>query len=121
MIKVLVVEDKEIIRKAIVDELRLDKFSVSEAKDGEEALAKVISEKPDMVILDIVLPKMNGVDVFKKIRGNPLIADTKVVIFTNIEADDTTIKEISSLNPCFYLNKSTLRLEELPEKINACF
>ena len=121
MIKVLVVEDKEIIRRAIVDELVLDKFGVSEAADGEEALAKVISEKPDIIILDILLPKMNGLDVFKKIRSNPKIADTKVVMLTNIEADDKMIKEIVSLNPCFYLNKASLSLSELPDRINACF
>ncbi|OGZ66554.1 MAG: hypothetical protein A3C06_00950 [Candidatus Taylorbacteria bacterium RIFCSPHIGHO2_02_FULL_46_13] len=121
MIKVLVVEDNEIIRRAMVDELLLDKFSVAEAMDGEEALAKIISKKPDIVILDIMLPKMNGLEVFKKIRGNPLIAETKVVVFTNIDADDKMIEELSSLNPCFYLNKARLRLEELPEKIKACF
>ena len=121
MIKVLVVEDKEIIRRAIVDELVLDKFGVSEAADGEVALAKVISERPDIVILDIILPKMNGLDVFKKIRSNPKIADTKVVMLTNIEADDKMIKEIVSLNPCFYLNKASFHLGELPDKIKACF
>ncbi len=121
MIKVLVVEDKELIRKAVVVELKLENFSVSEAVDGEEALAKIVSEKPDLVILDIILPKMSGIDVFKKIRSNPLIAETKVVVFTNLEADEKMIKEISSLNPCFYLNKSGLRLEELPDKIKACF
>ena len=117
----LVVEDNETIRRSIKDELLLDGFSVSEASDGEAALAKIISDKPDIVILDIMLPKMNGLEVFKKIRGNPLIAETKVVVFTNIDADDKMIEELSSLNPCFYLNKARLRLEELPEKIKACF
>ena len=121
MIKVLVVEDDEAIRRAIVDELRLDKFSVSEAADGEEALAKVASFKPDLIILDVILPKVNGLEVLKKIRSNPLFAETKVVVFTDIDADDKIIEEISSLNPSFYFNKSGLNLNDLPDKIRACF
>ena len=121
VIKVLVVEDDEAIRRAIVDELRLDKFSVSEAEDGEEALSKVVSFKPDLIILDVILPKVNGLEVLKKIRSNPLFAETKVVVFTNIDADDKIIEEISSLNPCFFFNKAGLNLSELPDKIRACF
>src|SRR3989344_7322778 len=121
MIKVLVVEDNETIRRSIKDELLLDGFSVSEASDGEAALAKIISDKPDIVILDIILPKISGVDVFKKIRSIAGITETKVVIFTNLEADEKMIKEISSLNQCFYLNKSNFHLEDLPAQIEACF
>jgi DNA-binding response OmpR family regulator len=101
MIKVLIIEDNEAIRKALAEELRLDKFSVSESGDGEDGLRKVISDKPSIVILDINLPKMNGIEVLKKIRGNPEVADTKVMLFTDLEPNDKMIEEVASLNPCF--------------------
>lgn len=117
MIKVLIVEDNEAIRIAMVDELIMEKFSVSQAVDGEEAFNKIISIKPDLVILDVSLPKMNGIDVLKKIRATPLVANTKVILFTNLEPDDKMIEDIAYLKPSFYLTKSNISFGELPEKI----
>jgi DNA-binding response OmpR family regulator len=120
MIKVLVVEDNESIRKSIAKELELEKFSVFEAVDGEEAVTKTISEKPDVILLDIILPKISGLEALKKIRANASVANTKVIVFTNLDADEKMISEITALNPSFYINKGNLHLKDLPQKIREC-
>lgn len=66
---ILVVEDEEPIRKGLKDALESEGFKTILAKDGEEGYRLIKSKKPDLVLLDIMLPKLNGMDLCKKIRG----------------------------------------------------
>ncbi|MFA6404415.1 MAG: response regulator [Candidatus Paceibacterota bacterium] len=120
MYKILIVEDNEAIRKSIAGELSLENFSVTESADGEDALKKIVTEKPDLIILDIILPKLSGLDVLKKVRNDPKTKSIKVIIFTNLDADEKMLAQISELKPNFYINKGNLHLQDLPEKIREC-
>jgi CheY-like chemotaxis protein len=63
---------------------------------------------------------MSGLEVLKGIRNTPIISRTKVIIFTNLDANPKLLSEVSALNPCFFINKENLRLEDLSGKIHEC-
>ena len=87
---VLIIEDDENIAKA--EELILmNDFNVHVAKDGEEGLQKAKELKPDILVLDLMMPKMGGIEVCKRIREDEEIKDTKIVMVTakNQQRDET--------------------------------
>ncbi len=90
---VLIVEDEEHIAAAQSLILKVE-YDVHHAKDGEEGWKKAQALKPDVVVLDIMLPKMNGLDVCKKIRSDTQLSSTKVVMVT---AKDHTIDEMRGI------------------------
>ena len=77
--RVLVVDDEAPLRELIVVTLG-EAFECTEAADGEEALAMVTAEPPDLVFLDVMLPGMSGIDVLRAMRANPDLSDVAVVV-----------------------------------------
>jgi two-component system, OmpR family, alkaline phosphatase synthesis response regulator PhoP len=82
MSKILIVDDEKDIVELLSYNLKKEKFSIVKAYDGEAALGLVRSEKPDLMILDLMLPKMNGLDVCKAIRRNPETANLPIIMLT---------------------------------------
>jgi DNA-binding response OmpR family regulator len=82
--KVLIVEDDPFLSEMYTTKLTQEKFEVEVAVDGKEALKKVKEIKPDLILLDIVLPKMDGFDVLAKIKSEPELKNCKVVALTNL-------------------------------------
>jgi phosphate regulon transcriptional regulator PhoB len=82
MSKILIVDDEQDIVELLSYNLEKEKFSIVKAYDGEAALRLVKSEKPDLMILDLMLPKMNGLDVCKAIRRNPEMANLPIIMLT---------------------------------------
>ena len=82
MKKVLVVDDEAFIRKMIEVRLKDAGFSVVEAQNGHEALEKVLSEKPSVIIMDVMMPGMDGFQACEMIRGTPEISDTPILMLT---------------------------------------
>ena len=82
MSKILIVDDEHDIVELLSYNLEKEKFSIVKAHDGEAALGLVRSEKPDLMILDLMLPKMNGLDVCKAIRRNPETANLPIIMLT---------------------------------------
>lgn len=90
MIKVLLVDDQPLVRGGFAAILRYepDIVVVGEAGDGSEGLAMAASRKPDVVLMDIRMPGVSGLDATKKITANPALADVKVIILTTFEMDE---------------------------------
>ena len=82
MSKILIVDDEQDIVELLSYNLEKEKFSIVKAYDGEAALELVQSQKPDLMILDLMLPKMNGLDVCKAIRRNPETANLPIIMLT---------------------------------------
>jgi phosphate regulon transcriptional regulator PhoB len=82
MVKILIVDDEPDIVELLSYNLEKEKFSIVKAYDGEAALGLVRSEKPDLMILDLMLPKMNGLDVCKAVRRNPETANLPIIMLT---------------------------------------
>lgn len=80
--KVLIADDEQNIVISLEFLLRREGFEVFVASDGEEALLRLRAEKPDLVLLDVMMPKMNGFDVCQAIRADPDLADIRVLMLT---------------------------------------
>lgn len=87
-LKILIVEDDQFLRDLFVMKLKKEGAKVIEAEDGEEALNKVKSEMPDLVLLDIVLPKLDGFEALKRIKSDETISKIPVIFLTNLGQQD---------------------------------
>lgn len=119
--KVLICDDETSLRRVLKDRLQAEGFEVEEAGDGEEAIDKLKSFQPDLMLLDFVMPKKDGVEVLEEMRKDNSLKDTKVIMLTNLsdpmksyEATDAGEGILTSMD---YLVKSDWKLEEVVEKI----
>jgi DNA-binding response OmpR family regulator len=79
---VLVVDDEPFICRSLTFVLRKDHYRVFEARNGEEALAAIREHKPDLVFLDVMMPKLNGFQVTQQVRADPELAGVKIILLT---------------------------------------
>lgn len=114
--KILIVEDEEILLTALSEELKQEGFEVVGAKDGIEGVEKISSEKPDLVLLDLVMPRLDGIGALKQMKENEQTRDIPVVILTNL-SDYDKVSDALSMGAMDYLVKANYRLEELVTKI----
>lgn len=114
--KILVVEDEEILLTALREELEGGGYSTEGAVDGVEGLGKVKSYKPDLILLDLLMPKMDGMEMLQKLKENSETRDLPVVILTNL-SDYEKISEALSLGAMDYLVKANYKLEDLLDKV----
>jgi len=92
--KVLIVDDDMTLHEMYQERLKLEGYNIVSAYDGEEALAKVESEKPDVILLDIMMPKINGIDVMKKLRENEKTASIHIILLTALIQEINKIKDM---------------------------
>jgi DNA-binding response OmpR family regulator len=114
--KILVVEDEEILLTALKEELLSGGYEVEGAGDGEEGLAKAKSFAPQLILLDLVMPKMDGMEMLQRLKADSAIRDIPVVILTNL-SDYDRISEALSLGAMDYLVKANYKLEDLLDKV----
>ncbi len=114
--KILVVEDEEILLTALSEELKQAGYDVVGGRDGVEGVEKAVSEKPDLILLDLVMPRLDGIAALKQMKEKPESKDVPVVILTNL-SDYDKVSEALSLGAMDYLVKANYRLEELTSKI----
>lgn len=115
--KLLVVEDDKLLREALALKLEKANFTVTVAMNGQEALAKLQTFKPDLIMLDIMMPVMDGLTALKEIHKNPDTKDIPVIMMTNINEADQ-LNEAMEYGVKDYLVKSDWRLEDVVKKIN---
>jgi two-component system response regulator CpxR len=113
---ILITEDDAPIRKILSEKLISEGFSTLEAQNGEEGLKLALGEHPDLIILDLVLPKMSGMEVLKKLREDVWGKDAKVVILTNL-GDSETLSKVMESEVFDYFVKTDIKLEEFVQKI----
>lgn len=118
MKNVLIVEDDKAIRRSLEFGLKGEDFNIKVAGDGEEGLAIARAEKPDLILLDVILPKVSGLDVLKQLKEDPDAADIPVVIFSNL-SQDLDIQRAKDLGAMDYFVKSDISLSEVIDKIKA--
>lgn len=114
---ILIIEDELPMLKALADKFILEGFEILEAKDGAEGLEAAISKKPDLIILDIFMPVMDGKAMFEKLRQDAWGKTVPVIILTNLNPDDKTLDELMKNGPSYYFIKSKWKLEELVGKV----
>lgn len=114
--KILIVEDDFYMRDLYMTEARYEGYLVEGAVDGAEALIKIKSELPDIVLLDLMLPKVDGLTVLKTIKSDPETNKISVVIITNMENDDIE-KQAREAGAVDYFRKIEVNPGELIDKI----
>jgi two-component system, OmpR family, alkaline phosphatase synthesis response regulator PhoP len=114
--RILLAEDDRILRKAGETALRKRGYDVVAAVDGEEALAKAREDPPDLVLLDVMMPKVHGFDVLRGLKGDPRLRDIPVIMLTNLE-QPSDMQRASDGGAFGYLVKSNLDLDDLAAKV----
>ncbi len=114
MKKILAVDDDPVIQKFVREVLTRNGYEVETAVDGVEAMAKLRQNRPDLIILDIMMPNMNGYDVCRAIKVDIYLKDIPIILLTSLDQEIQS-RFLSSLG-IEYLNKSC-KTEELLAKI----
>ena len=92
--RVLIVDDEEEVRMSVGEFLETKGFVAAEAADGEEALAKAFTEKPDLILLDLRLPKVDGYQVCQTLKGNPITSVIPIIMITALNTTPQKVKGI---------------------------
>lgn len=114
--KVMIVEDDEHIAKVYEIKLAKEGVATSLARDGEEAVAKITAEKPDVIILDLMLPKKDGFGVLEDIKKNPELAGIPVIILSNLGQQSDQERALA-LGANEYLVKVDYPIQEVVDKV----
>lgn len=115
---ILVVEDEKILRDAVVDILRLKNFLPLEAKNGNEGVDFALAKHPDLILLDLIMPAMDGMAAFKKIREDAWGKKVPIIILTNLSATKEQSADNAATNKStYYLIKSDWKLHDIVRKI----
>lgn len=116
--KILIVEDEIPLREALVDKLTREGFDALEAKNGEEGLQAALKEKPDLILLDIIMPVMDGMTMMKKLREDEWGKKVPIILLTNLSAtEERIVKGIVENEPAYYLVKSDWKIGDVVKKV----
>ena len=115
---ILIIEDEKYLREAVVDILHSKNFIVLEAKNGKDGLKIALAKHPDLILLDIIMPEMDGTAVLQKIREDAWGKTVQVIILTNLNKTNEQFlidTEKNSLTQC--LIKSDWKIYDIVKKI----
>ncbi|MCX6719822.1 MAG: response regulator [Candidatus Staskawiczbacteria bacterium] len=117
--KILIVEDDEDTRDIYCKALTLSGFQTVCAINGKEGLEKAISEMPNLILLDVLMPIMDGFSMLKELRKEAGPAkEIPVVMLTNLSADsEDIIKKVAETGPVYYMVKANLSVKQLADKV----
>jgi DNA-binding response OmpR family regulator len=115
--KILIVDDDTLLSKMYQKKLSIEGFDVSSAGNGEEGLGKAKTEKPNLIMLDIMMPKMDGFETLKQLKANDDTKDIPVIFLTNLASDEEDAKKGLELGAVTYLIKSKLGPAGVVEKV----
>jgi DNA-binding response OmpR family regulator len=116
---ILIVEDEVSLRSALSDKFSREGFSVLEARDGEVGLDIAIKKEPEIILLDVIMPKMDGMTMLKNLREKGGWGrNVPIILLSNLGADDEKMmKEISNDKLAFYLVKSDWSLNDIVKQV----
>lgn len=118
MKKILIIEDNEYMGRMYKNMLDMENYQVELSTSGEEGLKKAREEKPDLILLDIIMPKMNGITVLQNLKKDPKLKSIAVVVLTVVGEKDIVEKSLE-LGAEGYIVKSSLNLQELLSEIKS--
>lgn len=115
--KILIVEDDKSVRVVLGNELKRLGYAIFEAENGEAAVALALIEHPDLILLDVVLPKMHGIEMLRKLQEDMWGKTVPVVLLTNF-ADDPEVVQAVKEGRCEILSKSDTKLDDIINKVH---
>lgn len=118
MKKILFVEDEEALQRAMGDMLEQNGYQVFKAMDGERGLVVAKKEIPNLILLDLILPRKNGFEVLGELKKDPATRQIPVIVLTNLEGSED-IERALSLGATTYLVKANYDLSDVLVKIES--
>jgi CheY-like chemotaxis protein len=115
--RVLLVEDDRFLRRACEASLRQRGLDVTTAVDGEQGLERARGERFDLVLLDMLMPKLSGLEVLRALRADPATRDLPVLVLSN-SSREQDVREVEALGVVGYIVKSNMSLKDLGERID---
>ncbi len=116
--KILLTEDDEFLSSLIKNRLEREHFEVKIAKDGDEVLAMLKTYQPDLILLDIILPKKLGFEVLEEIQSNKNLSHAPVMIMSNL-GQDSDIQRAKELGAVDYFIKAKVVIDDLITRIKS--
>ena len=116
MIKVLIVEDDPLMSRMYQKIFTFEKYEVEMAGNGEEALAKVITANPTIILLDVMMPKMNGLQVLERLKADPATKNIPVIMLTNLAGQQDAETALSK-GAVKYIVKSEHEPKEIADMV----
>jgi len=117
MTKIMLVEDDKSLREIYGVRLQAEGYEIKSAGDGEEALAMAIKERPDLILSDVMMPKISGFDMLDIIRSTPETKDIKVIMMTALSSEDQRARG-ETLGANRYLVKSQVGIEDVVRTVH---
>ncbi|MFA4998988.1 MAG: response regulator [Candidatus Paceibacterota bacterium] len=116
---ILIVDDELIVHQILRDNLVADGFNVLQAKDGVEGLTIASARHPDLILLDILMPQMDGLTMMQKLRSQDIWGKkVPIILLTNLSPDEERImKSIIENEPAYYLVKTDWNISNIIEEI----
>ena len=118
--KILLVDDDKNLCELYKTTLEAEGFKVDTAENGEQALSEIMKEKPDLVILDIMMPKIHGIDTLDILKATPETKDIKIVILSAL-SDQKMIKRAKDFGAIDYIVKSEADMATVISRVKAAF
>ena len=116
--KISVIEDDKFLRELIVQKLSNEGYDVIESVDGEKGVESVKKEKPDLILLDLILPGIDGFEVLARIKSDPAVSEVPIIILSNLGQKED-IERGLKMGAADYLIKAHFTPEEIINKVNA--
>jgi len=119
--KILIIEDEPSVRKALMEKFLHEGFEVLDALDGVQGLEQSLRLRPDIILLDIIMPKMDGITMLRKLRESGSWGKQVPVIFlTNLSSDDDgRLNDVAELMPSYYLVKTDWKLSDVVDNVRS--
>lgn len=115
-VRVLLAEDDRFLRKAAETALKRQGYTVLAAVDGEEALRVARAETPSVVLLDLIMPKLQGFEVLRALKADPATAKIPVIILSNL-GQESDVKQAMEAGAAGYFVKANLSLQDLVKRV----
>lgn len=116
--KILIIEDDKFLRELIAQKLIKEGFDISEAVDGEEGIKKIKEARPGLVLLDLILPGIDGFEVLSRVKDDPSLSSIPVIILSNLGQKEDVERGLK-LGAVDYLVKAHFTPGEIIDKIKA--
>lgn len=114
--KILIIEDELSLLMALREKFKSEDFKVIEAKNGEEGLKMAAQKNPDLILLDLIMPVMDGITMFKKLRLTETGKDLPIIILTNL-SDERAVSQSLEGGVTDYLVKTNWQLDDVVKKV----
>ena len=119
MKKIMIVDDEKNLRTLLGEVLENEGLEVIGAESGLECLKKLKTVKPDLIIMDMMMPKMSGYDTIKKIRADPKTKNLRIIVLTASRVEEISLYELSKFKILDYINKP-FDIKDIAKKIKNC-